>query len=63
MIKLIMKYIQLNKRNIFRGKLTQYELEAFFYNCLSQYGESLFNNLVGYKFFEHMSIEGNIYDK
>lgn len=49
--------------DIFRATLTQYELEAFFFNCLGKYGKDNFKSLVEkYGIFEHILFENNVYD-
>jgi hypothetical protein len=44
--------------DIFRSTFTQYELEAFFFNCLSKYGSGKFKNLIEkYGLFEPLLID------
>ena len=44
--------------DIFRSTLTQYELEAFFFNCLSRYGNDKFKKLIEkYGLFEPLLID------
>lgn len=46
--------------DIFRATLTQYELEAFFFNCLSDYGNQKFKKMIeDYGLFEPLLIDTN----
>ena len=50
--------------DIFRATLNQHELEAFFFNCLSNYGAPKFKNLITkYGLFEPLLIETNDNDQ
>lgn len=46
--------------DIFRATFNQYELEAFFFNCLSDYGNTKFKKLIEkYGLFEPLLLDGN----
>lgn len=54
------KKTELQKKyfDIFRATLTQYELEAFFFNCLSEYGNKKFKKFIeDYGLFEPLLID------
>lgn len=53
-------YTQKKYFDIFRATFTQYELEALFFNCLSEYGAPKFKNLLSkYGIFEPLLIDNN----